>query len=483
MSNPSTQRVSAPNALPTPPAVLARVVTLAGDPNRSLQELGAACAQDPGLTVELLRAANSARHHGADAVRSVPQAVIKIGARAVRALAITHTVRTAVGNLRAAGFDARAFWEDSLRRAASAQLLAEHLDYDDPHEAFAVGLTQDIGTLLIAVLMPHRAEALTTLRSRPGRTRLDAERILTGTSHTDPALTESLLSALPEEFRFAVAHHHAPPPGTTRAHILARIAHGADLLSDVVQSFPKPTCIEAATAALQGLGVPASVTELVDALQGRVTALAAELQLQVSAQPDMEEVHRLAKEALERIESAESVEATEAKAPAEPGTDALTGLPDVRSFQGHILRRAADASSKALFLVEIQGLEAVGDQDVLDASVRRIADQLRRVARAPEDLARIGAGRFALVFTGSLRQSERVGQALCALLRQTPVHGQGNAVQLALRLGASHASGSTRAQTLVRAASQALTASRTATSRSIQWRLAGAESPELAEAV
>lgn len=468
--------------------MLARVVALAGDPDRSLQELGAACAQDPGLTVELLRAANSARHHGADAVRSVPQAVIKIGARAVRALAIAHTVRTAVGNLRAAGFDARAFWEDSLRRAASAQLIAEHLGYDDPHEAFAVGLTQDVGTLLIAVLQPNRAEALTTLRSRPGRTRLDAERILTGTSHTDPALTHSLLSALPHEFRFAVEHHHAPPPGTSRAHTLARIAQGADLLSDVIQAFPKATCIEAATAAIQELGIKTSVARLVDLLGSRVTTLADELQLQVSTQPDMDEVRRLAQQALERIEGADesTVPSLLSTTEACPHTDTLTGVSNTQAFQGHILRRAMDDGNKALFLIEIDGLKALRASErsaLADASIRRVAAQLRRIARQPHDLARIGDGRFALVFSGSLTQAERVGRALCTLLAQVAVRSQDARVPVSVSVGGAHCTGQVAAPRFVREASAALGAARAAGTGNIRWASAlDARDPQRAAA-
>ena len=229
-----------------------------------LSELAAVCAQDPGLTVEL-RVANSAAHIGNEPVRSVPLAVVKLGARTVRSLAITHTMRTAAAGLPADRFDAWAFWEDSLRWAAAAELLASNRSPD--HEAFAVGLTQDLGALLRGQ-EPRRRRAPWTPADPPGahadRGRAGAD----GENHAE-ALAARPVQRPPADFRFAVRHHHALRRATA-PHRLARLAHAADLLADIVQAFPKRPCIEAADAALTRLGLPMMVPELVDALGSRV---------------------------------------------------------------------------------------------------------------------------------------------------------------------------------------------------------------------
>ena len=67
-------------SIPAPPAALAKVIRIAGDPDRSLRDLGRVCSQEPGLTIELLRIANSARYSSPGTrIRNVPQAVIKLG--------------------------------------------------------------------------------------------------------------------------------------------------------------------------------------------------------------------------------------------------------------------------------------------------------------------------------------------------------------------------------------------------------------------
>ena len=86
-------------SIPAPPAALAKVIRAASDPNGSLQDLGRVCAQDAGLTVELLRIANSPRYGFADQIRNVPQAVVALGYRTVRAHAVTYAIRAAMASI------------------------------------------------------------------------------------------------------------------------------------------------------------------------------------------------------------------------------------------------------------------------------------------------------------------------------------------------------------------------------------------------
>lgn len=460
--------------LPTPPAVLARVVALAGDPDRSLQELGAACAQDAGLTVELLRAANSARHHNADPVRSVPQAVIKIGARAVRALAISYTVRAAVGGLRTGQFDARAFWEDSLRRAAAAQLVAEEIGYDDPHEAFAVGLTQDVGTLLLATGEPKAAESLSGLRTRPGRTRLEAERVLTGSTHTEAILQSDLLAPLPYEFRFAVQHHHQPPTGTSRAHTLARIAHVADLVGDVVQAFPKGRCIALAATALRELGVDRPMGDLINDLARRVTRLGQELRMDVGEQPKMNEVQRIAKRALAKLDAPPALTTPPPKRDLskKPTTDALTGLDTQEVFQGEIRALAGAAAGKGLLLINLDHLARVNGafgHSVGDAALCHVAQQISRVASQGDRIARLGGDQFVLLVSGSKEKATLLGQAIRRAVARHPVRHGGAMVPVTVSIGAAWAEGPVAPGKLVIDANAALQAAKRAGRDRLQW--------------
>ena len=94
---------------------------------------------------------------------------------------MTYAIRAAMASISVPGFDTNLFWEDCLRRAA-AQLLAELIDYPDPFEAFALGLCQDLGTVLLGLRLPHLATSIQALRQKPGQARIDAERVPDGTN-------------------------------------------------------------------------------------------------------------------------------------------------------------------------------------------------------------------------------------------------------------------------------------------------------------
>lgn len=488
-SAPTVARFNRRQVLPTHPAVLARVIRIAGDPQRPLSELAAVCAQDPGLTVELLRVANSAAHIGNEPVRSVPLAVVKLGARTVRSLAITHTMRTAAAGLPADRFDARAFWEDSLRRAAAAELLASYLQLPDPHEAFAVGLTQDLGALLLAAKNPDAAEHLGRLRTRPGRTRIEAERVLTGENHAEALAASGLFSALPADFRFAVRHHHAPPEGNSPGHRLARLAHAADLLADIVQAFPKRPCIEAADAALTRLGLPMMVPELVDALGSRVVELAQEFELSVHAQPTMEEVQAEAAAALQRLHD-EQPPALRTPPPARGSgpryrRDRLTGLIGARAFIGELQQRCAQSHPLSLIVVDLDHLGRVNSahgHEVGDAVLRSVARALAGIAGSHGQAARIGGEEFALLLTGCDAASARgVAEQLRLAVRKTPLVVGAHAVSLTVSIGGASVQGPASAAALLRAADQSLRAAKRAGRDRVCWAESadtGAETPE-----
>ncbi len=463
-------------ALPAPPVLLARVVSIAGDPDRPLQELGRACSQDPGLTVELLRAANSARHASADPVRSVPHAVVKLGARVVRSLAITYTMRSAVADLNAPGFHTAPFWEDSLRRAAAAALIAERVGYDDPHGAFALGLTQDLGTLVLAAGTPAAAEHLEGLRRRPAKTRIEAERVLTGRDHPSALIESGLMDALPEELIYAVRHHHAPEAGDSRGHQLARIAHAADLLADVVQAFPKSRCIGSAEQALAALGLEGQVAALVDQLAERVTALGAELSVEVGEQPTMASVEAAARTVYAGLVSKAPppVLKTAPTAGMAPPVrrDRLTGLDTVRAFRQRLV--ASQGGAFSVLVLDIDHFKRINDAFGLaagDRVLREVARQLQRVAGDGALAARIGGEEFALLMPGSdARAARRVADHLRRVPAATPIPWQDERLRVTVSVGgASTGAGGDPERTLA-AADHALHAAKRSGRDKVLWQ-------------
>jgi diguanylate cyclase (GGDEF)-like protein len=430
--------------IPAPPAALAKVIRAASDPNGSLQDLGRICAQDAGLTVELLRIANSPRYGFADQVRNVPQAVVALGYRTVRAHAVTYSIRAAMASISVPGFDTNLFWEDGLRRAAAAQILAELIDYPDPFEAFALGLCQDIGTVLLGVRLPHLATSIQALRQKPGQARIDAERVLTGRSHAEEFIDSPLSAMLPADLLSALAdHHNVANTGTDRVSTLTRLAMGADTISDVVQAWPKDSCVAAAEQLLESLGIKMALGEVLDKISERMCTLGQDLRMNIGEQHSLEDVMIEAQAAVlqmsvdqeqnaSRLEAllrkqedaTRKLEAHNKKLLNLASKDPLTGLDNRRVFNRtldtELDRIARYDQGFSLLMVDVDHFKKVNDtygHPAGDAVLKELAVRMQRAMRDADLVARLGGEEFGSILpcttpTGARVAAERLRAAI-----------------------------------------------------------------------
>lgn len=433
-----TSRQSA--SIPAPPSALSKIIRVAGDPNGSLQELGLVCSKDAGLTVELLRLANSPRFGFADQIRNVPQAVVALGFRTVRAHAITYAIRSAMAAISVPGFDIELFWEDSLRRAAAAQIIAERLDYLDPFEAFAMGLCQDLGSVLLALRLPHLSAAIQALRQKPGQARIDAERVLAGRTHAEEFARSTIAKTLPDDLSEAIAQHHNPmPEGSERVRLLTSLATAADLVADVVQAWPKDTCVAAVEQCLKSMGVKGELSEILDDISERMCDLSHDLKMDIGPQPTLEEVVADAQAAVLQI-SEEQEEATarleellrkqeEATRKLEEhnkkllnmaSTDPLTGLKNRRVFNRALeaefdrVKRYGEPFS--LLIVDVDHFKRVNDthgHPAGDQVLKQLSERMVVALRDVDLIARLGGEEFGAILpctnsTGGRVAAERL---------------------------------------------------------------------------
>ncbi len=444
--------------MPSPPLALARVIRIAGDPDRPLAELSRTCEQDPGLTLELIRVANAARYSASSAIKSVPQAVLKLGARAVRSHALTYALRTATAPCDTGAFSTRRFWEDSLRRGCAARVVAEALGDHDPHEAFAVGICQDLGALLLAIRRPDLGETLGDLRRRPGEARRQAERVLCGRDHVAELLASPMVEMLPDELREAIRHHHAPATATGRAGALARIAWVADQLADVAQALPKGVALERADAALVAVGLEGRLPDLYKAVRRTLAQDAAELAIPVTEQASLPQLRDQAQRAVDQLAAEQDAWARRSVrrhvAPQGPSgrnpmanRDPLTALENRRSFEAIAEQAAARAHAAGLpltlLIADLDHFRQVNDTwgaDVGDAVLREVA---RRISGAVGDdarVGRIGGEEFGVLLPDAGASTGRIlAERIRLAVGDKPISVNGGTVAITLSVGAATA--------------------------------------------
>jgi putative nucleotidyltransferase with HDIG domain len=254
-------------ALPVLDGTVQRVLTLCDDPDASTAELVAAIEHDPAFAANLLRYANSAALARPVRAKTVRQAVMIVGRRTLRRLALESVIfrllERVPGN-RPAVHGQMHFHAIAVATAADAAAGLAHVHGDDPHLA---GLLHDVGKLVLPLAFGADAVDPIALEAPAGALRARREREVLGIDH---ALAGALVAerwGCSPEVTEAIALHHGGPtglavPGPVAACVA--LANGvADLLTGAQ---PDPQLLDVALerlalphAALDAVGVHAAV--------------------------------------------------------------------------------------------------------------------------------------------------------------------------------------------------------------------------------
>lgn len=169
--------------IPAMPKPIARVLEVVQRHGVSLSEVADALEQEPALCAKVLRISNSAYFGMKRQVSTIKLAVVVLGLREVRDIAMGIALFDAV---RGADIDTKTasdIWNHALAVGAVARRLGNIVDPGFQDGAFIAGLLSDIGKMLLLTVEGHRYAKLyqehhETLRSLPA-----GERAAFGFSH------------------------------------------------------------------------------------------------------------------------------------------------------------------------------------------------------------------------------------------------------------------------------------------------------------
>ncbi len=114
------QEILANEHLPSPSPLLIKLVEMAADETTSVSDLVRVIEQDPGLATRLLKLVNSAFYAREREISSIHQAVVILGFKKLRMMALTLSLRDAFPLGKVVGMDYDYFWKTSLYRALIA---------------------------------------------------------------------------------------------------------------------------------------------------------------------------------------------------------------------------------------------------------------------------------------------------------------------------------------------------------------------------
>ena len=218
-------------------------------------------ARDPSLTARLLRMVNSVYFGLGTQVGTIEDAVLYLGLRQIRSLALATPVLEDMSAMGADGPQVswRDFWLHTLACAFATRDLLNQSDVTiDDDTDYITGLLQNVGKVVIAKVSPAEFAQLTQSVYENEAQVLAAERALLGWDHAAIGAYYLESHKIPAEIVEAVRFHHDPLQAPARKH-LAAATHLADGyarlagLSGGVELRPAPTedeLIAAPSAAL-----------------------------------------------------------------------------------------------------------------------------------------------------------------------------------------------------------------------------------------
>lgn len=137
-------------AIPQMPMPVQKVLAYIGNPEADLRQLARIIEYDPGLTVNVLRMANSAFFGGDGKVTSVREALMRLGLNRVYQLVIASGVAPMTRyEIKGYGLRPGELLEHSVAVATASETLARELDRVAPPHTFTSGLLVNIGKTVL----------------------------------------------------------------------------------------------------------------------------------------------------------------------------------------------------------------------------------------------------------------------------------------------------------------------------------------------
>jgi HD-like signal output (HDOD) protein len=195
------------------PQVTRRIIDLVEDPGSTPRQLHEIVLHDPALTARLLKVVNSAFYGAPRRIASIERAILVLGARGVKSVAIAASLGAMWdGAAICEGFVGRDLWAHSIAVAVAARDLARTTELAPADEAFLAALIHDIGLLVVAQARPGELQAVCDLARADGGDRdfCALERQTIGFDHQDLGMGLAARWRLPRTCQLAAGHHHQP---------------------------------------------------------------------------------------------------------------------------------------------------------------------------------------------------------------------------------------------------------------------------------
>ena len=215
----------------TLPQVLKKILDVTADENAGASDLQDILKADPAITSKLLKVANSAYYGLQQNVVNIKNAIIFLGFKTVKNLAVAASVcdmfksQDTVG-----GYSREDLWKHSVVVAICAKTIAQRAGLKSGEDVFTAGIMHDIGIIMEDQYLHDRFLTLLerTDLNEVGFTKAEMEAF--GFDHALFGESITIQWKIPSEITKLIAFHHKPRQAPEDYQQSATIIYLADVL-------------------------------------------------------------------------------------------------------------------------------------------------------------------------------------------------------------------------------------------------------------
>jgi len=165
------ERIEArPEYIPRRPSLLPKLLSTINDPQAAMVEISRIIAQDPALTGNLLRIANSPIYRvNSMPIESIDRAVTLVGVQGVRAIIATALMQPVMSATSGAyGRFPELVWEHTLYAASAAEMHTVQVERAEPFISQLIGLLYGLSAIVVFRIVRDQFAAHPELSPTPG---------------------------------------------------------------------------------------------------------------------------------------------------------------------------------------------------------------------------------------------------------------------------------------------------------------------------
>jgi len=194
--------------LPSPNIVVQRIVAVCSKPDTSSSEVANTLMMDASLSARVLKLANSAYYGIPRKITTLSEAVMILGFKTVRNLALSVFTYDMVFKNRSSSVDRERLWEHFIATAVASETVAETVGYPLKEEIFIAGLLHDIGKVVYDFLLSEILEMEVKIAQKLKKNLIEVEEELEVPYHTEVGAKLLRSWNFPDLLVYSADYHH-----------------------------------------------------------------------------------------------------------------------------------------------------------------------------------------------------------------------------------------------------------------------------------